>query len=112
MKAVRFILLCLLVLGAFVSIKAEEKEQFRLLSISESEKLILVSKISDKSKFLFDVAAAKITVDGKPAEIDALTSFTAIEVKWKKSNSKRNGIRLDGIALEIEVSNPESSGKK
>lgn len=112
MKAVRFILLCLLILGAVVSIKAEEKGQYRLLSISQSEKLILVSKISDKSKYLLDVAAAKITVDGKPAELDALTAFTAVEIKWNKSESKRNGVRLDGTALEIEISNPENSKGK
>ena len=107
MKAVRFLLIWLLIVGSLAVCQAEEKGAFRLLSISESEKLILVSKTADKSKYLLDAAAAKITVNGKPAEINELESFTVIQVRWKKKESKRNGVRLDGLALEIAVEPPK-----
>lgn len=107
MNAVRFFLLWFLILGNIAVCKAEEKVAFRLLSISESEKLILVSKTTDKTKYLLDAAAAKITIDGKPAEINELESFTVIQVQWKKKEEKRNGIRLDGLALEIAVESPK-----
>jgi len=95
-----------MLLGNVAYCMAVETGMFRLLSLSESEKLILVSRTPDKSKFLLDVAASKITVDGKPAEINELKSFTVIQVKWEESDNKRNGIRLDGIAIEIEVESP------
>ena len=109
MKAVRFILMILLVMGNIVCCLAEESVAFRLLSISESEKLILVSRISDKTKFLLDVAAAKIKVDGKPAEIGELKSFTLIKLKWKEHEDKRNGVTINGTASEIEITSPSPS---
>lgn len=104
-------LLMLLMLGSVTVCQAIETGMFRLLSISESEKLILVSRIPDKKKLLMDVKAAKITVDGEPAEIEELQSFTSIQVQWKESDEKRNGVRLDGTVLEIEVTTPESPEK-
>ena len=106
MKVVRLILLILMVVGNIAYCVAEDAVAFRLLSISESEKLILVSRISDKTKFLLDVAAAKITVDGKPAEIGELKSFTLIKLKWKEREDKRNGVSIDGTVSEIEVAAP------
>jgi hypothetical protein len=84
----------------------------RLLSVSESEKLILISTIPNKTKYLLDAAAAKITINGKPAEFDKLTSFSIIQVRWNKSKDKRNGIRLDGIAVEIEIDPPKDPQSK
>lgn len=109
MKSVRYFIVGLLVLEALSVSLAVESGMFRLLSISESEKLVLVSSIPDKSKYLLDVASAKITVDGKPAEIEELKAFTVIQVQWNQSNEKRNGIRIDGMAVEIEVETPEST---
>ncbi|MEJ2111172.1 MAG: hypothetical protein P8Z37_14920 [Acidobacteriota bacterium] len=107
MKAVKFLMLVLMLSCTVTHSIALETGKFRLLSISESEKLILVSKIEDKSKYLLDVAAAKITIGENPAELDKLQAFTVIHVNWKKSDDKRNGVKLDGIALEIEVELPE-----
>ena len=107
MKALRHFLLWLLIIGSVSISMAVESGMCRLLSVSESEKLILVSRIPDKTKFLLDVAAAKITVDGKPAEFEELKSFSVVQVKWNKSDDKRNGIRLDGIASEIEIESPK-----
>lgn len=112
MKAVRFILVILLIMGSIAYCIAEEEVTFRLLSISESEKLILVSRTSDKSKFLLDVAAAKITVDGKPAEIGELKSFTLIKLEWKEVEDKRNGVPIDGTVSEVEVASPAPPAKK
>ena len=107
MKTIGCLILFLLITGSIFTCAAVESGMCRLLSISESEKLILVSAIPEKTKYLLDAAAAKITIAGKPAEFEKLTSFSLIQVKWKKDNEKRNGIRLDGIALEIEIDPPE-----
>ena len=107
MKILRYFVLWLLLMGAVPGSMAVESGAYRLLSISESEKLILVSRNPDKTKFLLDVAAAKITVDGKPAELEELRSFSVIHVRWNKSNDKRNGVRIDGIAVEIKIESPK-----
>ncbi|MEJ2109611.1 MAG: hypothetical protein P8Z37_06795 [Acidobacteriota bacterium] len=107
MKVLRYFVLWLLILGGVPSSIAVESGMYRLLSISESEKLILVSRNPDKTKFLLDVKAAKITVDGKPAELEELNAFSVIQVKWNESDDKRNGVRIDGIAVEIEVESPK-----
>ena len=96
----------LLITGSILTCSAVESGMCRLLSVSESEKLILISTVPDKTRYLLDVAAAKITIAGEPAEFDQLTSYSLIQVKWKKSKDKRNGVRLDGIALEIEIDPP------
>jgi hypothetical protein len=109
MKGFKYIVLGLLIAGSVTLSMAVESGMCRLLSVSESEKLILVSRTPDKKKFLLDVAAAKITVEGKPAELDELKSFSVIQVQWNKSRDKRNGIRLDGVAVEISVESPKES---
>jgi hypothetical protein len=98
----------LIITGSVLICQAVEAGMCRLLSVSSSEKLILVSSIPDKTKYLLDVAAAKITIGGKPAELEELTSFSLIHVKWNKSDEKRNGVRLDGIAIEIAVDPPKN----
>jgi hypothetical protein len=107
MKRLRILVLLLLLTGTVSNCMAVESGMYRLLSISETEKLILVSRIPDKTKYLLDVAAAKITVGGKPAEIGELESYSLIQVKWKKEEDKRNGVKLDGIAVEIQVDPPD-----
>jgi len=107
MKAIGFLILYLLITGSILVCPAVESGMCRLLSVSESEKLILISTIPEKKKYLLDVAAAKITIDGKPAEFEELESFSLIQVKWDASDEKRNGIRLDGTAIEIEIDTPK-----
>jgi len=87
---------------------AVESGSYRLLSVSDSEKLILVSQIPNKTKYLLDAASAKIMVDGKPAEFSELKEFSVIQVKMELRKTSRNGVDLDGAALEIRVSNAES----
>jgi hypothetical protein len=86
---------------------ASQSGTFRLLSVSESEKLILVSKIPTKVKYLLDAASAKITVNGKPAEFKALKSFSRIHVKMDLRKSNKLGIDIDGVASEIRISTDE-----
>jgi hypothetical protein len=86
---------------------AVETGMYRLLSISVSEKLILVSQIPGKAKYILDASAAKITVDGKPAELGELKAFSIIQVKMELQKSTRNGIDIDGTASEIRISPPE-----
>jgi hypothetical protein len=98
---------CLL---AFYAISlAAELGTFRLLSISESEKLILVSQVPGKAKYLLDASSAKITVDGKPAEYKALKSFSLIQLKMEIRKISKIGIDLDGVATEIRINSSEKS---
>jgi hypothetical protein len=83
---------------------AVESGMYRLLSVSETEKLILVSQIPSKTKYLLDAASAKITLNGKPAEFKELKSFSVIQVKIDLKKGSRNGIPLDGSASEIKIS--------
>jgi len=100
--------ICMIALRGDVS--AVESGMFRLLSISGSEKIILVSQISDKKKFLLDASDAKITVDGNPVEFDVLSQFSIVQVKMELSKKKKNSINLDGRASEIKVLSPETYG--
>jgi hypothetical protein len=88
---------------------AAESGTFRLLSVSESEKLILVSQIPNKAKYLLDAASAKITVNGKPAEFKTLKSFSRIQVKMELRKLSKLGIDIDGVASEIKISTEEES---
>jgi hypothetical protein len=105
------ILLC--ILGFVSSVLAVETGMYRLLSVSSSEKLILVSQIPGKQKYLLDASSAKITVSGKPAEFKELDIYSIIQVKFELRKSTRNGVELDGSAKEIKVNPTEkpNSGK-
>ena len=87
---------------------AIESGNCRLLSISESEKLILVSQIPSKKKYLLDTTAAKITENGKPAEFNELRKFSIVQVIMELHKSTRNGVQIDGSAREIRILDPES----
>ncbi len=100
-------LICLLEICAFSV--AVESGKYRLLSISSTEKLILVSQIPGKTKYLLDASTAKITVDDKPAEFKELKSFSIIQLKLELRKGSKNGIDLDGSAIEIRISNPDKN---
>jgi hypothetical protein len=100
------LLLCMLLLCS-LSV-ALEFGTYRLLSLSESEKLILVSQQPDKTKYLLDASSAKITIDGKPAEYKALKAYSTIQLKMKLGKINKLGIELDGEAVEIRI----DSGQK
>ncbi len=97
------IALVLICLSAF----PVESGMYRLLSISSSEKLILVSHIPGKAKYLLDASSAKITVNGKAAEFGELKIFSILQVKMDLKKSSKNGIGLDGSASEIRISTTE-----
>lgn len=107
MKTVKWICIASCLFGFFSFAWAVEPGMFRLLSISRSEKLILVSQIPDKTKYLLDAASAKITVDGKPVEFKELKAFSIIQVKFELKKSDRNGIDIDGSATEIRIASEE-----
>jgi hypothetical protein len=81
----------------------------RLLSVSESEKLILVSQIPSKAKYLLDASSAKITVNGKPAEFREMKAFSVIQLKMDLKKFSKNGIAIDGAATEIKISNTDNN---
>ncbi len=107
----RFSVLLLIACSAAICL-ALETGQFRLLSVSESSKLILVSQIPSKAKYLLDASTAKITRDGKPAEYRNLQSFSIIQVKYELKKSTKDGIEIDGTATEIKITSPQEIGKQ
>jgi len=86
--------------------QALESGSYRLLSISVSEELILVSRIPDQKKFLLDAADVKITINDKPGEFKDLVLFTVVRVQMDLGKKKRKGINIDGHAREITVYDP------
>jgi len=86
--------------------QALESGSYRLLSISESEKLILVSRVPDQRRFLLDATDVKVTINDNPAEFKDLVSFTIIQVEMELRRIRRKGVNLDGFAREIAVSDP------
>ena len=88
-------------LQGFMPLPAIESERFRLLSLSTSTKMILVSQIPSKKKLLLDASAAKVTVRGKPAEFKALQTFTVVRVRFELAKAVKEGVEIDGKALEI-----------
>jgi hypothetical protein len=90
---------------------AIESGNCRLLSISESEKLILVSQIPNKTKYLLDATSAKITVNGKPAEFKQLRAFSVVQVKMDIRKSSKNGVTINGSAREIRILDPDFQNK-
>lgn len=108
-KAINLKLLCfpICVLALYCHSFAAELGSFRLLSVSESEKLILVSQIPGKKKYLLDMSSAKITIDGKPAEYKSLKAFSTIQLKMEVRKLDKLGIELDGVATEILVQTKE-----
>jgi hypothetical protein len=100
-------ILCLLASGA--PCLGVETGVYRLLSISVSEKIILVSHVPSKKKYLLDTASAKIMIHGKAAELADLKSFSVLQVKMELRKIKRNEIDIDGVATEIRVAAPEGS---
>jgi hypothetical protein len=107
MNKTRLILGMLFFLGICFFSLAVESGMYRLLSVSDTEKLILVSQIPSKTKYLLDAAAAKITLNGKPAEFKELKAFSIIQVKIDLRKSSKNGIGIDGSASEIKISSTE-----
>ena len=87
-------------------VQALEAGSYRLLSISKTERLVLVSRIPDQRRFLLDAAEVKITINDEPAEFEELTSFTVVQVEMELRRTRRKGVNLDGYAREIAISDP------
>jgi len=99
-----------------------ESGMYRILSVSDSIKVILISQPLDKSatpapkkavagaakadqsvKYVLDASAAKITVNGKPAEFKDLKYYAAAQVKFQLQKGSKEGISVDGKATEIKI---------
>jgi len=101
--AIALWLCALCVIGLPEICPAIESGRFRLLSISNTSKLILVSQIPNKTKYLLDASAAKVTVDGKPAEYGTIRSYSVIRAKFELRKFTRDGVEIDGTVTEINV---------
>ncbi len=102
------IVVVLATIGAGASIFGVESGQFRLLSVSDSTKMILVSQIPTKTKFILDAATAKVTIDGKPAEFQNIDFYTIINVKFELKKGTKEGIEINGVASEIRIITQEN----
>jgi hypothetical protein len=101
-----------LILCATWALFALESGQYRLMSVTEVSKMILISQNPAKPRYLLDASTAKITVDGQPAEFKELSRYSIVNVKWELKKSTKDGIDLDGVASEIRVLTPEQPTKK
>jgi hypothetical protein len=104
---INLIIFLLLVCSPVAS--AVEAGMYRLLSVADSGKLILISQIPNKTKYVLDATSAKITVNGKPAEFTDLKSYVVIQVKFDLHKFSKEGIEIDGTATEIRITVPENS---
>ena len=91
---------------------ALESGQYRLLSLADANKTILVSQSPGKPKYILDASTAKITVDGKPAEFKELSRYSVVNLKFELKKSSKDGIDLDGMVSEIRILTPEQPNKK
>jgi len=80
-----------------------DSDLYRLLSVANINKLILVSQIPNKTKYVLDASAAKITVDGKPAELKNLALYVRAHIKFALKKGSKDGIDVDGVATEIKI---------
>ncbi len=86
---------------------AIESGQYRLLSVTDVQKWILISQDPKKPKYLLDASTAKITVDGKPAEFKELVHYSVVNVKFELKKSTKDGTTVDGVVSEIRILTPE-----
>jgi hypothetical protein len=93
----------LLILAAVGNSGAVETGIYRLLSVTETSKLILISHPNTKTKYILDASAAKITLDGKPAEFSVLRQHSTAQVFFENKKSTKDGIDIDGTASEIRL---------
>ena len=101
MKRHKFLWMIPLIIGICAVCLAVESNMYRLLSISISEKLIVVSHIPTKAKYILDVAATKITVNGKPAEFRELKAFSVVQIKLELKKDDRKGGRGRGAEAHL-----------
>jgi hypothetical protein len=105
-KKIALMALTMMIGGGLLA--AVEGDKYRLLSVSSTSKMILISHIPNKTKYVIDAATAKITVDGKPAEFPSLLSYSVVHVKFELKKTTKSGINLDGVATEIRILTPEN----
>ena len=109
MNRIKFVFTLMFFLAMCLFTLAVESGMYRLLSVSDTEKIILVSQIPSKTKYLLDASSAKITLNGKPAEFKELKSFSIIQVKMDLKKGIKKGISLDGSASEIKISSTDKA---
>ncbi len=105
MKRVTVLVMLLACVSAALAVEAAT---YRLLSASNTGKMILISSIPQKTKYMLDAATAKVTVDGKPAEFSSLQLYSVVHVKFDAKKGTKNGVDIDGVATEIRVLTPEN----
>jgi len=110
-----------LILTVTVLSTAIESGIYRLLSVSESTRIILIAQLGPPQaqaqaaapsktvipvgtvKYVLDATSAKITVNGKPAEFKELKNYATAQVKFELKKFSKLGIDIDGKATEIRI---------
>jgi hypothetical protein len=114
-------ILSLAVLGLPLTSAAIESGIYRILSVTDSLKVILISDVSAKTApkkqsagapppghYVLDASAAKITVNGKPAEFKDLKYYASAQIKFELRKQTKEGLEIDGKATEIKIIVPET----
>lgn len=98
----------IILLAVAVTALPVERDVYRLLSVTETSKMILVSHLTDKTKYLLDAEAAKITLNGKPAEFKALRDFALVRIKFELKKVSKGPVDLDGVVTDIALVSADS----
>jgi hypothetical protein len=88
---------------AVTAAPSQDGAEYRILSTSTSEKMILISDLTTKTRLLLDMSEAKILIDGKEGDLKDLQNYSVAQVWFEKKKDTHEGITLDGIAKRIEV---------
>jgi hypothetical protein len=102
---------------------AIESGVYRILSVSDSTKIILIAQLAPSAptesspqkgqpanqtiKYVLDASTAKITVNGKAAEFKDLKNYSTAQVIFELKKFTKLDIEIDGKATEIKISIPE-----
>ena len=78
-------------------------KEYRILSVSESSKLVLISDLTTKTRYLLDATNAKIILDGKEIELVKLQDYSTARVSFSSAKKTVGGVKLDGVASRFEI---------
>lgn len=78
-------------------------KEYRILSVSDSAKLVLISDLKNKTRFLLDASQAKVIIDGKESDLKSLQNYSSALVLFVRKTKAHEGVTLDGSASRIEV---------
>jgi hypothetical protein len=79
------------------------EKKYRILSISTTENIILLSDLDSRNRLMLDAAKAKIIIDGKESDLKNLQKFNSATFQIKRSPKTFRGHELDGQVVRAEI---------